>query len=315
MRFRRRLSRAWLAGAIVAAVAHQAAAQTARVGGVVKDESGQAIRGATVRAENPAAMPSTYTSSTDEKGRFAVLGLGRGQWTFTAEAPGFISAAATVGVRMLGPGPTLTFTLRKIVADVPTGVLAGLNARDLQRELADADAFYNAEQWDQAIAAYKTVLAKAPALTAISLQIASACRSKKDYDAALAAYNAVLKADPSSEQATVGIAATNLERGDIQAAERGLQKAATAPGAGSEVLCTFGDVKRAKGELDEAVRYYQKAGDSDPTWGKPWFKLGLMAVDKGDKDAAAKLMGRVIAVDPLSEEAIQAKTIIDKIKK
>ena len=57
------------------------------------------------------------------------------------------------------------------------------------------------------------------------------------------------------------------------------------------------------------------AAHVDPTWGKPWYKLGLMAVDRGDKDAAAKLMEKVITVDPMSAEAIQAKTVIEQIKK
>jgi uncharacterized GH25 family protein len=80
MRFRQWLSLAALAATVIAASAHTAAAQGARVAGVVKDEGGQAIRGATVRAENSNAAPSTYTSSTDEKGRFSVPGLRGGQW-------------------------------------------------------------------------------------------------------------------------------------------------------------------------------------------------------------------------------------------
>jgi thioredoxin-like negative regulator of GroEL len=315
MRFRQCLSLAALAATVIAASAHTAAAQGARVAGVVKDEGGQAIRGATVRAENSNAAPSTYTSSTDEKGRFSVLGLRGGQWAFTAEAPGYTSQMVTIGVRTLGPNPTMTFTLKKIVEIPPSGVLGGLRAKDLQSELADADELYNAQQWDQAIAAYRAILAKAPAISVISLQIASAYRNKKDYDNALVAYNDLLKVDPSNDKAKAGISMTNIERGDLKAAEDGLQKAVAAPGAGPEVMYALGDIKRAKGESDEAAKYYQRAADLDPTWGKPWFKLGLIAVDRGDKDAAAKLMEKVITVDPMSVEAIQAKTVIAQLKK
>ena len=47
------------------------------------------------------------------------------------------------------------------------------------------------------------------------------------------------------------------------------------------------EVKFAKGDSDEAAKFYQKAADADPAWGKPWFKLGLVALNKGDKDTAA----------------------------
>ena len=46
------LSRGVLAALLVVAWAAGAAAQTGRVGGTVKDESGQPIKGATITAEN-----------------------------------------------------------------------------------------------------------------------------------------------------------------------------------------------------------------------------------------------------------------------
>ena len=81
------------------------------------------------------------------------------------------------------------------------------------------------------IAAYRTVLEKAPPLSAINLQIAAAYRNKKDYAAATSAYDAVLKADPGNQKAAIGIATMNLERGDNKAAEDALMKAAQGAGA------------------------------------------------------------------------------------
>ena len=45
-----------------------AAAQTGRIGGVVKDDKGQPIKGATVTAENPQASPPSFTTTTDDEG-------------------------------------------------------------------------------------------------------------------------------------------------------------------------------------------------------------------------------------------------------
>jgi hypothetical protein len=55
--------------------------------------------------------------------------------------------------------------------------------------------------------------------------------------------------------------------------------------------------------------------DSDPTWGKPLFKLALVQLNKGDKEGTIKLMEKVIATDPTSPEAAQAKTVIEQLKK
>jgi Flp pilus assembly protein TadD len=315
MRHRLSASRIVLAVCFAAAFSASAVAQTGRIGGTVKDDTGQPLKGATVTAENPSAAPSSFTATTDEKGRFSIIGLRTGTWTFSAQAPGFGREGTQLNVQTIGaPNPPLTFTLRKS-GPAPVGALGTMTPKDLQSELAAADALYNSQRWDDAIAAYRAILAKAPALSAIDLQIAAAYRNKKDYDSAIVAYNEILKVDPGNEKATIGIGMTDLEKGDLKAAEDTLTKASQGPAATREVFYNLGEVKFAKGEADEAARYYQRAADMDPTWGKPIFKLGLVALNKGDKDGAIKLMDKAIAVDPASPDAAQAKALIEQIKK
>jgi len=283
------------------------------VGGTVKDESGQAIKGATITAENPNASPSSFTATTDDKGRFSIIGLRSGTWTFTAQAPGFAPENGKMGVQTIGtPNPPMTFTLKK--GGAPAGGLAGVAAKDLQADLAAADADYNAGKFDDAIAKYRAIMAKAPTLSVINLQIAAAYRNKKEYDNAIAAYNELLKADPNNDKAKVGLGMTNLEKGDLNAAEETLSAAAQGPSPSREVFYNLGEVKFAKGETDDAAKWYQKATDTDPTWGKPIFKLALVAINKNDKDGAKKLLEKVIQVDPASPEATQAKAVLEQLK-
>ena len=90
------------------------AAQTGRVGGVVKDGAGTPIKGATVTADNPAASPSSFTATTDDKGRFSIIGLKSGGWSFSAQAPGFGPESGKLNVSTIGaPNPPLTFTMKK----------------------------------------------------------------------------------------------------------------------------------------------------------------------------------------------------------
>ena len=142
----------------------------------------------------------------------------------------------------------------------------------------------NAQQYDAAIAAYKAILAKTPALTMINLQIGRAYRMKKDYDAALGVYKKMLEADPNNERAKIEIGMTHLEKGDFAAAETALTEAAQSMSASREVFYNLGEVKFAKGETDEAMKWYQRAVDIDPNWGKPLFKLGLGHLQKGDTE-------------------------------
>ncbi len=312
MRYPRSVVRGTFAALILATLAGSAAAQTGRVVGIVKDETGQPIKGATLSLENPEASPRNFTATSDDRGRFAVIGLKSGEWSIVARAPGFLSEAARLQVRVTTPSAP-SIMLRKAPLPPPSA-LGSVGAKDLQSELRSADQLYNAQQWDQAIAAYKAILAKAPALSVINLQVGAAYRNKKDYDNAIAAYNELLKADPGSDKARVGIGQTYMEKGDLGAAENALSQAAHVQGASKELFFSLGEVEAARGNTDEAIKWYQKASANDPNWGKPLLKLGLTALNKGDRTDAAAKMQRVIAVDPTSAEAVQAKTVMEQLK-
>ena len=292
-----------------------ASAQTGRIGGTVKDDKGQPIKGATVIAENPNASPSSFTATTDDRGRFSIIGLRSGNWKVTASAPGFQPSGGSLNVRTIGaPNPPVDIVLAP-GATGPTGALAGVNTKELQAELQKAEDLLNQQQYDAAIAAYQAILTKTPALTMINLQIGRAHRMKKDYDSALGTYQKILETDPTNERAKIEIGMTHLEKGDFAAAEAALSEAAQGTGASREVFYNLGEVKFAKGETDEAMKWYQRAVDTDPSWGKPLFKLGLGHLQKADTKGAIAMMEKVIAADPNSPEAAQAKGLIEQLKK
>jgi len=292
-----------------------AAAQTGRLGGSIKDQNGQPIKGATVTAENPSASPPSFTATTDDKGRYSIIGLKSGRWTLTASGPGFQASSGSVTVRTIGaPMPPVDFVLAP-GASGPMGALAGVNTKELQADLQKADEMVTSKQYDDAIAAYQAILAKTPALTMVNMQIGRVYRLKKDYAGALAAYGKVLEAEPGNDKVKIEIGMTNLEKGDLAAAETALTEAAQSVSAGREVFYSLGEVKFAKGETDEAVTYYQRAADADATWGKPLFKIGLAKLQKADTAGAIEMMNKVIAVDPNSAEAAQAASLIEQLKK
>ncbi len=311
---KRVLSAAALVTALVVS-ALPAAAQTGRVGGTIKDTNQQPIKGATVTAENPQASPSSFTATTDDKGRYSIIGLKTGTWKITAVAPGFAPSSGQVPVRSLGaPMPPVDFALAP-GASGPAGALAGVNAKELQGELQKAMDMANAGQHDAAIAAYEAILAKTPALTMINGQIASVKRLKKDYDGAIASYQKILAADANNDKAKIEMGMTYLEKNDFANAEKTLMEVAQSTSANREVFYNLGEVKFAKGETDEAVKYYERASSMDPAWGKPIFKLGLAKLQKADTAGAIEWMNKVITADPNSPEAAQAKALIEQLKK
>jgi tetratricopeptide (TPR) repeat protein len=313
MRYAGFVTRLVVAVFAVLAFAGTAAAQNGRVNGVVRDESGQPLKGATITAENE-SIGQSFTATTDDKGRFNMIGLRTGQWRFIAQAPGFSPEGGMLLVRSGGVNGPVTFELKHSGVAF-FGALGGIVNKDLQADLSAADALYEQKKWDDAIAAYRVILNRVPVITAINLQIAAAYRNKKDYPAAVAAYNDVLKAEPGNVKAKIELAMTSLEQGDAQGAESLLLASAGDPNPSRDVLYSLGEVKLAANEADAALSWFEKASAADPYWAKPLLRLGEAALKKGDASSAARLLSRAVEVDPTAPEAMTAQSVLASLNK
>jgi hypothetical protein len=197
--------------ALLLGVAAAASAQ-GRAMGTVKDTTGKAIKGATVRASNPDASPAQFASATDDKGRWAMIGLRSGTWHFTVEAPGYFTVETNAPVRVAAM-PPMQFALAKDPGPIPNAL-----DRNIQQLIQEAAAMREAGRLDQAITAYQDIRTKNPKLTNVNLVIGDLYRRKalqeNDpgakqtlYRQALDAYDLLLKSDATNERARAESAA------------------------------------------------------------------------------------------------------------
>jgi hypothetical protein len=205
-----------LATVIAVCLATPAFAQTARATGTVKDTSGKPMKGATVRAMNKDAYPPQIASSTDDKGRWAMIGLRTGTWTFVVEAPGYAKQEAQWPVRVAGTVP-MHFVLARELGPIP-----GALTKNIQQQLAAANALRDKGQLDQAIAAYEQIREQNPKLTAVNLVMGGVYRKKASlesdpearrvlFDRAIASYTTMLSDNASAERAKAEIESTRSE--------------------------------------------------------------------------------------------------------
>ena len=255
-------------------------AQVGQVFGTVREETGEPIKGATIRFTTHEGAAGHLTVTSGENGRFSLLVQGVGQWDFSVEAPGFIPASGSMRVRVGVTRPIIVeASLERRDAPELAGVLVGMNAQLISTQLAGAEALLAAGRYDEAIAAYRRIKARTPALSVVGLQLGNAYLQKKDYDRAEAEFQEVLKSDAAN-----GTACYDL-----------------------------GEVKAARGAPDEAVAWYQKAAAADKLWAKPLLKLAVIARDKGDREAAVGYLEKVVGFDPNSAEAAQAASLLGQL--
>ncbi|HTI42511.1 MAG TPA: carboxypeptidase-like regulatory domain-containing protein [Vicinamibacterales bacterium] len=177
------------------ALAAAASAQTAgRIIGTIKDPDGKAIKGATVRATNE-AVNARITSTTDDKGRFAMIGVRSGRWIIVAEAPNFLPLQGTADVSSSNM-PVLSLTLQR-----DPGPMPGALVKTIGEDVAAAEALHRAGKLDDAISAYQTIQSKNARLTTVNLVLASLYREKAEQEKNPAAKQTLLNraADADNE--------------------------------------------------------------------------------------------------------------------
>jgi hypothetical protein len=197
-------------------LATSAFAQSARATGTVKDTNGRPIKGASIRAVNRDASPAQITSTTDDKGRWAMIGLRTGTWMFTAEAPGFIAVEAPAPVRVAGT-PPMGFTLAHDPGPIPDA----LDKNVLQSVIA-ANSLRDRGQYDQALSAYQQIREQNPKLTSLTFVMAGVYRKQAAaetnavnrralLDRAITAYSQLLNDNVANVRAKAELESTRSE--------------------------------------------------------------------------------------------------------
>jgi tetratricopeptide (TPR) repeat protein len=205
------------------------------IGGVVRSDEGDPIRGAVVTAQNKDATPPSRSAVSDEKGRFGIIGLRSGLWSVMVKAPGYEPAVLTWPVRSTMAGPSLDVVLVSIPGGAPVMRFDKLKASSVVDDLAKASTLLDAGQTDEAIAIYRALLTKAPSLTTLHLAIARAYRTSKQPDRALEALRTLLELEPTNTRARLELGFALSETGNVQGAtaefERLVREAPDSPAA------------------------------------------------------------------------------------
>jgi tetratricopeptide (TPR) repeat protein len=233
-------------------------AQMAVAIGMVRDEEGRPVAGASVVARNPNASPDTVRARTDRQGRYAFIGLRGGVWTFLSGASGYEVTQAQF--RVSGLKITMLPELRlQRTPPPPPGALDDLEARTVLDALEAADADLDAGRADAAASKYRALLAQAPALTSLHARIAEACRAQGDLACSAREYALAIAADMASETDRARLGRVLLEQGSLEAARLALVEATARPAATPDAWCALGAAELAAGQPEAAEAAFARA--------------------------------------------------------
>ncbi len=291
-----------------------------RINGTVVDENGNPVEGALILVESLQAT-TKLEGKSDKKGHFAVAGMGTGMWRITASKPGYASSSIEMYIRQLTTNPPITFTLKKI-----TG-LAALATDETSMKLFDeGNKLIEAGQYDEAIKVFEEFMVKYPQIHQVRLNIGTCYLKKDELDKAEAEFKTVLektievygdyKKDPAATlRAFSGLGEIYLKRNDLDTARKYFSQALEISPEDEVAAYNVAEILFSHQNIDEAIRYYEMAIKIKKDWSKPYHKLGLAYLNKGDYEQALVNLRKFLEMDPNSPEAPQVKSIIEAVEK
>ena len=273
-----------------------------RLQGRVTDEDGKPIAGATVRLyfegqEGFGPEPLT----TDQKGRWSILGLRNGQWTVTVAAGGYVSSQGLVPVSEIKINPSVDVTLRRL-----EDTEQAKKGRAVQGAVEEANAAFTAGDYGRARQLFEQVL---PDLSddskpAVQLGIAQTWIREGNLDQGLAVLEQVLATQPDNRQAQILQAAVYGEKGDAARATQILEGIVAAEPQNTRAIQMLANLLTQEGREADAQRYLamlpedQQEVDPDIL-----LNLGIEKYNAGDYAAALAQFDRVVQQDPEMADA------------
>jgi tetratricopeptide (TPR) repeat protein len=305
---------------LVMALAAQEDMGKGRITGTVSDETGAPIEGALVIAESTRSE-TKLEGRSDDKGRFAIVGLGTGSWRVTASVEGYQSASIEMNVRQLSQNPPLSFALKKL-----SGMAAFAADKEALALFDQGNALLGQGDYDGALRIFEDFAAKHPEVYQAHLNIGTCYLKKDELDKAASEFQLVLnkvtethgdlkKDADASLRASTGLGEVYLRRGDFDSAQKFLAQAVDISPQDEAAAYNVGELLFSNQKIDESIRYLELATQIKKDWPKPYLKLGYVYLNKGDFVKALENFNTFLSLDPENPEAGQVKTIIETIEK
>ncbi len=293
------------AGLLLLAQTALAQMGTGRVSGTVKDQEGNPIAGATVTAQAGDSARLLETT-TDERGRWAILGFRSRTYDFAVSAPGFMPYNYQAPMRQAGKNPDMDLILERVQMGQSAGTGGGL--------LAEAQELHQAGRFEEALVKYDEVLASDPTVYQVNLNRGAVLRELDRADDARVAYQAVLDQEPEHPAALVALADIAVAAGDLDTAVTYFESAINA--TDDEIIpFNVAQIYFQNGEMDKAIEFYQEASDRRLDWAEPHLQIAMVYLNKGELEVAAEHLEMAIEVEPESVAAATAKQMLEALPK
>lgn len=302
---------------------HEGAAQAgrgkARLGGVVIDEARKPVASAKVILQFMQDQSIQREVTSNKKGEWAFLGLGSGNWRIAVTAKGYQPLSRDVVVSQIEINPKVILIMKKLESLEASVIKDEASLAFIDR----ANQLFNEKNYDEALTLLQQFLEKNPNAYQIHVLVGDCYREKGDLDKAIESYNRAIEEAKKDEKmgkeitakALAGIGNCHLKKEDFETAQSFFKQSIDTYPENEALAYNVGEIYFSSQKLDEAIQYFTIATQIKPDWPPPYYKLGLVNLNKADYEKAREHLKKFLELEPGSELAVQAKNILNELEK
>ena len=292
------MNRALIAAGLLLGIgllAAPAQAQTGTARGKVLDLQGQPIPDAKVLIEFQGGITRKFETKTNKKGEYMQVGMQPGPYRFTASKDGYQPAVSDVRITLGDPTAIPDF---KLATTAQASAAAGSPAAELRTSFQKAVELQTAGKLDEAEAAYRAILDKAPDVPEVYQNLGSVLAQKKDFAGAEAAYLKGLELRPDSADIATQLAKLYQDNGQPQKAMEIMAKSAGSNPTDAKAQFNQGIFLLNAQKNEEAIAAFEAAIKADPNMTEAYYRLGALMVGQGKIPEAIAHLEKYLSMNP-----------------
>ena len=293
-----------------------------RVQGKLVDEQGKPVAGATIilrnsgdRVDPESDGPEAVTS--DDKGKWAILGLAGGEWGILIQAEGFMISEGRIKVSEFGPAQPINVTLKKPTQE-QLAELGGGPAAEARAALERGNQLLGEAEADpsklaQARAAYEEGLAKLEDTSmhpAIYRAIAGTYYREKQAEPAIAALQKGLAIAPDDVESLKMIVTLLSAAGRDAEAQQYIARLPQDAEIDPAVVLNMGINAYNENKMEEAFKHFEAAVAAHPNEPEPYYYRGLVHLNQGRNAEAKADFEKFLAIAPDHQRAAEVKEFL-----
>ncbi|MFC2157948.1 tetratricopeptide repeat protein [Acidobacteriota bacterium] len=294
-----------------------------RINGTVMDAAGNPVEGAVIVAVHR-EFGTRFEGKTDRKGRWAIAGLGTGDFHITAAKEGYGEAGHDMRVSQFSRNnPPIAFTLqpdRAAGSSIPE-----VENRDTLVIFKEGNRLFGEGKFQEAAEKFGEFLVQNPAIFQVNINIGNCYSEIGDFEKAIFFFQQALdmvmeeqgtfEGSESAARALTGIGEIYVKKGELEKAGGFLKQALDISPKDEILAFNIGEIFFNQGDTDSAIAYYKKAQEIRSDWSRPFKRLGYAYLNKGEYVLSLESFKVFLEKTPDDPEAKTVSDLLPQIEK